>query len=140
LQARFRKEDLCFATELADVLLTHFEDRGQGGFFFTRHDHEPLIFRPKPGHDNATPSGNGAAALALQRLGHLAGESRYLEAAQRTLHLFAPQMQKHPGGRDLVAALPSTINRPQQWRYASARRLGSWQRRCAARPRPPWCR
>ena len=28
LQARFRKEDLCFATELADVLLTQFEDRG----------------------------------------------------------------------------------------------------------------
>jgi len=112
LQARFRKEDLCFATELADVLLTQFEDPGQGGFFFTSHDHEPLIFRPKPGHDNATPSGNGVAALALQRLGHLAGEPRYLEAAQRTLHLFAPQMQKHPGGFATLAAALAEFDQP----------------------------
>jgi len=98
LQARFRKEDLTFASELADVLLTQFEDQEHGGFFFTSHDHEQLIFRPKPGYDNATPSGNGVAALALQRLGHLVGDPRYLEAAQRALYLFLPQMHKHPGG------------------------------------------
>jgi uncharacterized protein YyaL (SSP411 family) len=112
LQARFRKEDLSFASELADVLLAQFEDRGHGGFFFTSHDHEQLIFRPKPGHDNATPSGNGVAALALQRLGHLLGDARYLEAAQRTLHLFAPQMQKHPGGFATLSAALAEYDRP----------------------------
>ncbi len=48
-----------------------------GGFFFTGHDHEKLIHRRKPGHDNATPSGNGVAALALQRLTFLTGDERY---------------------------------------------------------------
>ncbi|MFZ2525627.1 MAG: thioredoxin domain-containing protein, partial [Candidatus Ferrigenium altingense] len=59
LQAEFRPADLEFARALADVLLEQFEDTQEGGFFFTSHDHEKLIHRPKPGHDNATPSGNG---------------------------------------------------------------------------------
>jgi len=66
LQAEFDREILAFAEELAEVLLEQFEDRENGGFFFTSHDHERLIHRPKPGYDNATPSGNGAAAFALQ--------------------------------------------------------------------------
>ena len=52
LQADFDEADLVWARELAEALLTWFEDREQGGFFFTAHDHPPLIHRPKPGHDN----------------------------------------------------------------------------------------
>jgi uncharacterized protein YyaL (SSP411 family) len=85
LQATWRRRDLQFAIELADLLLTHFEDQQHGGFFFTADDHEQLIHRPKPSMDEATPSGNGIAALVLGRLGHLLGDSRYHEAAQRTL-------------------------------------------------------
>jgi uncharacterized protein YyaL (SSP411 family) len=95
IQSRFRIEDVSFAQLLADGLLARFEDADAGGFFFTSSDHEKLIARPKPGPDNATPSGNGVAALALQRLGHLLGESRYLSAAERTLRAFYPQMQRH---------------------------------------------
>ena len=86
LQARFRPEDLQFATELADTLLTDFQDALGGGFFLTPTDHETLILRPKPVSDDAIPSGNGIAAKALLRLGHLLGETRYLEAAEATLH------------------------------------------------------
>ncbi len=96
MQADYRAQDLRFATEVADALLDQFEDRINGGFFFTSRDHEPLILRPKPGPDSATPSGNGVAALSLQRLAHLVGESRYLDAARRTLCLFLPQIQRHP--------------------------------------------
>ena len=96
LQAGFREQDLAWARELADALLTHFEDPDAGGFFFTSHDHEALITRPKPGYDNATPSGNGVAAYALQRLGHLLGESRYLDAALRCLRLFHAQLVQMP--------------------------------------------
>jgi uncharacterized protein YyaL (SSP411 family) len=95
VQSRFRIEDVEFAQTLADALLARFEDAAAGGFFFTSSDHEKLIARPKPGPDNATPSGNGVAALALQRLGHVLGESRYLDAAGRTLQAFFPQMQQH---------------------------------------------
>ena len=98
LQAQLRRDDLELARTLAELLLAQFEDRERGGFFFTSHDHEQLILRPKAGHDNATPSGNAVAALALQRLGHLVAEARYLEAAERALRLFYPQMIRHPGG------------------------------------------
>ncbi|HEX9179168.1 MAG TPA: thioredoxin domain-containing protein, partial [Burkholderiales bacterium] len=80
LAAEFRLGDLDFARELADTLLRQFEDGAEGGFFFTSHDHESLVHRPKAAADNATPSGNGVAAFALQRLGHLMGEPRYLAA------------------------------------------------------------
>jgi uncharacterized protein YyaL (SSP411 family) len=98
LQAGYRRDELEFAEELADALLEAFEDRASGGFFFTRHDHEVLIQRPKAGHDNATPSGNGVAALALQRLGHLTGELRYLDAAERTLQGFYAAMRSATAG------------------------------------------
>src|SRR5207344_3252213 len=47
LQADFRGADLAFAIELAEALLARFADPA-GGFFFTSHDHERLIHRPKP--------------------------------------------------------------------------------------------
>lgn len=96
LQAGYREQDMAWARSLADALLAHFEDPVAGGFFFTSHDHEALITRPKPGYDNATPSGNGVAALALQRLGHLLGEPRYLEASARCLRLFHAQLVQQP--------------------------------------------
>lgn len=85
LQAEWRPQDLHLAITLADLLLEHYEDQEHGGFYFTADDHEQLIHRPKPGMDDAMPSGNGVAALALGRLGHLLGEPRYIQAAERTL-------------------------------------------------------
>lgn len=55
-----------------------------------------MLQRPKSALDNATPSGNGVTAFALQRLGHLLGEPRYLQAAERTLRAFAGIMQRAP--------------------------------------------
>jgi uncharacterized protein YyaL (SSP411 family) len=112
LQAEFEPGLLEFAQALGDALLVHFQDEA-GGFFFTRHDHEALIQRVKTGHDNATPSGNGTAAFALQRLGHLTGETRYLEAAERTLRLYYPDLARQPGGfATLLMALEEAITPP----------------------------
>ena len=96
LQARWRTRDLDWAVELADVLLDHFEDREAGGFFFTGDDHETLIHRTRSATDSALPSGNGIAALALQRLGWLLGNTRYLDAAERTLRGFAGPLADTP--------------------------------------------
>ena len=82
LQEEWRRTHLDFAIDLAEVLLRHFEDPESGGFFFTADDHEVLIHRSKPFADDALPAGNGIAAHALGRLGHLLGESRYLDAAE----------------------------------------------------------
>jgi uncharacterized protein YyaL (SSP411 family) len=136
LQGEFRADDLRFAQALAEVLLEQFEDRDAGGFFFTGRDHERLLHRPKPGHDGATPSGNGVAACALQRLAALTGEPRYLQAAERTLELFYPAMSEYPAGFGTLAIAlqeaiipPATVilrGAPQAlvaWQAALARRL-----------------
>ena len=98
LQGEFSLQDLEFAEQLAEVLLAQFEDAEGGGFFFTARDHEALIHRPKPGYDNATPSGNAVAAWGLGRLAGLTGEQRYAAAAERTLELFYPMMRDSPAG------------------------------------------
>ena len=136
MQAEFRHEDLAFAVELADTLLARFEDREAGGFFFTAHDHEALIHRPKTGHDNATPAGNGVAAFALQRLGHLLGETRYLTAAERTLQLFWPQICHSPAGfGSLLLALEEALTPPDIIVLRGpAGQITEWQRALGAIP------
>jgi hypothetical protein len=138
LQEQFRRDDLDFARSLAELLLARFEDRDHGGFFFTSHDHEPLILRPKTGHDNATPSGNAVAAAALQRLGHLVADARYLEAAERTLRVFYPQMARHPGGfATLSKALAEHLEPPALIVLrADSQELTRWQEALAARYLP----
>jgi uncharacterized protein YyaL (SSP411 family) len=98
LQCRWHDRDLALAIAVADALLQRFEDRVRGGFFFTAHDHETLIQRPKPWADEAVPSGNGVAARSLLRVGHLLGETRYLHAAERTLRAAYSTMQQMPQG------------------------------------------
>lgn len=136
MQAGFRLDDLGFAVELADTLLARFEDAEAGGFFFTAHDHEALIHRPKSGHDNATPAGNGVAAFALQRLGHLLGESRYLLAAERTLRLFWPQIRHSPAGfGSLLRVLEEALTPPDTLILRGpADSMAQWQRALGADP------
>jgi len=113
LQAGFSGADLEFAEQLAEVLLEQFEDPEAGGFFFTARDHEELLHRPKPGHDNAMPSGNGVAAFSLGRLAALTGEERYARAAERTLELFYPVMRDRPAGfAQLALALEELLVPP----------------------------
>ncbi|MEO6697298.1 MAG: thioredoxin domain-containing protein, partial [Gammaproteobacteria bacterium] len=114
LQVRWRSDDLNFAIQLAEVLLTHFEDQQHGGFYFTAADHERLIHRPKPLADDATPSGNGIATYSLNRLGHLLGETRYLDAAERTLKAAWTDITRAPYAHDsMLLALEEILSPPQ---------------------------
>ena len=128
LQAEFRAADLAWAQELGDILLERFLDREAGGFFFTAHDHEKLIQRPKPGPDNATPSGNAVAAWALSRLSFLTGETRYSEAAAGTVALFWPQAERQPAGfGTLLAAIEEQLEPPRTVIVMGARDgFGPW--------------
>ncbi|MCW8944365.1 MAG: thioredoxin domain-containing protein [Sedimenticola sp.] len=96
LQAEWNSTTLQFTQELAEILLERFEDKEQGGFFFTANDHEQLIYRPKPFGDESIPAGNGIAAFVLSRLGHLLGEARYIKAAERTLQCGWEQLKQYP--------------------------------------------
>ncbi len=134
LQARWDSDHLALAQQLADMLLEHFEDADNGGFWFTANDHEKLIHRSKPLADEAVPSGNGIAAFALQRLGFLLGETRYLDAAERTLRAAWRAIEEYPHGHvSLLNALEEYLDHPEvivirgadaeidRWREASAK-------------------
>ena len=113
LRYRWRSDYLAIACQLVDVLLARFEDPN-GGFFFTADDHETLIHRPKPYSDEATPSGNGVATQVLLRLGHLLGETRYLDAAERTLRAAWPVLQQYPQAHGtLLQALRAYLEPPE---------------------------
>jgi hypothetical protein len=114
LQADWQLTNLHLAQQLADILLEHFYDADAGGFWFTADDHETLMHRPKPLADEAMPSGNGIAALALQRLGFLLGDSRYLRAAERTLSGTSQMMSQHPQAHvTLLTALEEYLDNPE---------------------------
>ena len=113
-QLRFDAGELEFARQLLNVVLDHFEDREGGGFYFTADDHEQLIHRTKHFGDDAIPSGNGVAVYALQRLGHLLGETRYLEAADRALRAGWSALQDSPQAHvTLLSALEEALHPPQ---------------------------
>lgn len=138
LQAHWRDEDLRFAREIADALLAHFEDASSGGFFFTAHDHETLIYRPKPFADEALPSGNAVAAFALNRLGHVTGDGFYIDAAKRVLDTAAASLVQAPVVYcTLLSALEETLAPPQLvvLRGTSAD-LRNWQREVATPAAP----
>ena len=114
LSSRWRDEDMTFALFLGDELLNRFEDRESGGFYFTAHDHEKLIHRPKPLQDDALPPGNATAAQALLGLGHLTAESRYLAAAERTLSWMRGFVEQQPAGHcAALTALEETVHPPE---------------------------
>ena len=114
LQSRWNTDHLGFAIQIADLMLTHFEDPKHGGFFFTADDHESLMHRPKTLADESMPSGNGVAAFALQRLGHLLGEQRYIDAADKALRNAWQAMDEYPHGHvTLLNALEENLTPPE---------------------------
>ncbi len=134
LQSNWQSRHFEFAIEIAEQMLRHFFDAQNGGFYFTADDHEVLIDRPKPLADEAIPPGNGIAALALQRLGFLLGESRYLIAAEKTLQYAWQAMLDYPHGHvTLITVLEEYLEHPEiiiirgeandirRWRNAAAR-------------------
>jgi uncharacterized protein YyaL (SSP411 family) len=134
LQARWNNAHLAFARQLADLLLEYFEDKESGAFWFTANDSEQLIHRSKSLADEAVPSGNGVAAFALQRLGFLLGETRYLDAAEKTLRASWRAIEEYPHGHvSLLTALEEYLHHPEivvirgaaeeiaRWRDAAAK-------------------
>ncbi|HEY3520613.1 MAG TPA: hypothetical protein VGK80_06175, partial [Rhodanobacteraceae bacterium] len=102
LQDRWDDHDLAWAMMLADALLEKFEDKEHGGFFFSAIEHATPLQNPKGFMDEALPSGNGVAARALLRLGHLLGETRWLDAAERALRAAGSALRQYP---DACAAM-----------------------------------
>lgn len=87
-RATLRVDYLEAAVLRARQMRALFED-GDGGYFLTAHDAEKLIDRPKEIYDGAMPSGNAVAAMVLEVLAQLTGESDWREAADRQMRFMA---------------------------------------------------
>jgi hypothetical protein len=84
------------AVELADRMISEFEDSAGGGFYYSPSSQQELIVRAKDYQDSGTPSANGMAAMALLRLGHLTGVAAYEKAATTTLQVASGWMAQWP--------------------------------------------
>ena len=115
-QATFAESWIDEAVRLADIMRERFEDKSAGGFFYTANDHEQLIARNKDFHDASVPSGNGMAATALLRLGHLIGKSEYLDSARGALVAGLPVMEQSPtAAGQLLIALDMWLGPMEEW-------------------------
>ena len=105
-EATFAPRWLIEARTLADTMLARFWDDAISGFYDTAADHEALVVRPRDTGDNATPSGNSAAADVLLRLAVIFDLPEYRARAEAILGSLAPFLARYPTGfgRYLAAA------------------------------------
>jgi uncharacterized protein YyaL (SSP411 family) len=114
-QATFDPRWYSAARDLADVMIERFSAPDAAGFYDTSDDHETLITRPRELQDSATPSGNGMAALVLQRLAGLAVEPRYAEMARQSLASVQVLLARYPlGFAQWLTALDYALSRPRE--------------------------
>jgi uncharacterized protein YyaL (SSP411 family) len=94
------------AVTAADALLELFWDDVNGGVFTTGRDADRLVADQKDLTDDAAPSANSAAAVALLRLGALTGNERYTERAVAIVTLLGELVGRHPSAfGNLLAAV-----------------------------------
>ena len=99
------------ARGVADTMLDHFWDVDNGGVYSTADDGEQLVARQKDLMDNATPSANSIAAVALVRLGALTGEARYTNHAEQILRLLGRVIPQAPSAfSNAMAAVDMVTN------------------------------
>ncbi len=84
------------AVELAEEMVERFWDPEGSSFFFTEAGDTDLIVRSRNPFDNATPSGNSMAALAMMRLGALTGSESLWEKGVGTVASFAGLLERSP--------------------------------------------
>jgi uncharacterized protein len=82
-------------TTAAD-LLALFADPEHGGLFTTGSDAPRLVTRPKDVTDNASPSANGLAAVALARLGAITGDAALTRASADICRFVAAAASEYP--------------------------------------------
>ncbi|MGH2538083.1 MAG: thioredoxin domain-containing protein [Candidatus Promineifilaceae bacterium] len=97
-QRHFDPRWYTWSLELVELMLAHFRDEANGGFFDTSDDHEQLIRRPKDVQDNATPSGNALAVEALLQHALLSGRGEFWDRAQAAISGLYPVLAQYPTG------------------------------------------
>ncbi|KPK66901.1 MAG: thioredoxin [Gemmatimonas sp. SG8_38_2] len=97
-EATFEARWIDWARELGELMMRHFRDTKNGGFFDTSDDHEELIHRPKDLQDNAVPSGNSMAVTVLLKLSLLTGNGEYWQVGEESTAMMTRFMSQYPSG------------------------------------------
>jgi uncharacterized protein YyaL (SSP411 family) len=114
-QSTFEPRWFQAARALMDVVLDHFQDEVQGGFFDTADDHEQLVTRPKNLQDNATPCGNSMAVRTLLMLTAYTGQAKYETPAVSALASLQGPISQYPGAfAHWLGALEFAIAPPKE--------------------------
>lgn len=87
---------LSSALKLNEIVLMHFWDNENSGFFYTSDDHEELIARTKHFFDGSTPSASSVSVMNLVRLGRLTGNNEFLEKAESSMKNYTSYFHKAP--------------------------------------------
>jgi uncharacterized protein YyaL (SSP411 family) len=90
----FDEDWISLAVQLAEMMVEHFEEPVDGGFYFTADDQEQLIARSKAVQDSSIPSGYAMAAWSLLRLGRLIDRMEWIEKARRAVAAAVPAMRR----------------------------------------------
>ena len=98
-----------FLIKTTDVLINDFQDKENGGFYFTSDNHEELIYRPKSYMDESLPSGNSIAIGALMELYELTGLTKYIEAVENAINSAHDSLNRSNSSHSsLLLAAPRT--------------------------------
>ncbi len=95
-ETTFEEKHLFKALEYQAHLRDYFHDHQNGGFFFTPHDAEALLIRPKELYDGAIPSGNSVAFLNALRLSRITGDVELDELAHEIYRAFCESADAMP--------------------------------------------
>jgi len=120
------------AVKIARQLLDLFSDDEHGGLYTTGRDAPSLVVRPRDVQDGVTPAAGSVAAVALARLGALAGDDELVTAAGRIVASASAGLEAAPSAfaelllaAELVADGPVEIavagDRPDLVRAARTR-------------------
>ncbi len=97
-ESTFKIEYLRNALSFNNILIKHFWDDKDGGFFFTSDRSADLLTRQKEIYDGAIPSGNSAAMMNLVRLSKITGDTKLEVMASKLSKTFSENVGKYPMG------------------------------------------
>jgi hypothetical protein len=105
-EATFETKYLMSAISLTELMISHFRDEQNGGFYVSADDAESIIIRRKDAYDGAHPSGYSIAALDLLLLAHLTGKSQFEDLASSMIGVVSSEIASSPTAfTQLLAAL-----------------------------------
>lgn len=100
------------ALDFNDVLLEHFWDGKNGGFYFTADDNEDPIVRKKEIYDGAVPSGNSVAMWNLARLGKITASPEFEKKALAISQAFSSFISQAPAAYTMFMAAQDFASGP----------------------------